>query len=222
MKSAVILLPGLNRDRDMIAALTKIGGKAPVTVWQTDTEIPDVDLIVIPGGFSYGDYLRCGAIAARMPVMRAVAEKAAKGVTVMGVCNGFQILLEAGLLPGALMRNASLKFVCREVKLEIANADTRFTSKYEKGQVIRCPIAHHDGNYFADEATLARIEGEGQVAFRYAEGTNPNGSLNDIAGIVNAEGNVLGMMPHPENLIEDAHGGIDGRALFEAALGRAA
>ena len=222
MKSAVILLPGLNRDRDMIAALTKIGGKAPVTVWQTDTEIPDVDLIVIPGGFSYGDYLRCGAIAARMPVMRAVAEKAAKGVTVMGVCNGFQILLEAGLLPGALMRNASLKFVCREVKLEVANAETRFTSKYENGQVIRCPIAHHDGNYFADEATLARIEGEGQVAFRYAEGTNPNGSLNDIAGIVNAEGNVLGMMPHPENLIEDAHGGTDGRALFEAALGRAA
>lgn len=222
MKSAVILLPGLNRDRDMIAALTKIGGKAPVTVWQTDTEIPDVDLIVIPGGFSYGDYLRCGAIAARMPVMRAVAEKAAKGVTVMGVCNGFQILLEAGLLPGALMRNASLKFVCREVKLEVANADTRFTSKYEKGQVIRCPIAHHDGNYFADAATLARIEGEGRVAFRYAEGTNPNGSLNDIAGIVNDAGNVLGMMPHPENLIEDAHGGTDGRALFEAALGRAA
>ncbi|MBL0933688.1 MAG: phosphoribosylformylglycinamidine synthase subunit PurQ [Rhizobiaceae bacterium] len=222
MKSAVILLPGLNRDRDMIAALTKIGGKAPVTVWQTDTDIPDVDLIVIPGGFSYGDYLRCGAIAARMPVMRAVAEKAAKGVTVMGVCNGFQILLEAGLLPGALMRNASLKFVCREVKLEVANAGTRFTSRYEKGQVIRCPIAHHDGNYFADEATLARIEGEGQVAFRYAEGTNPNGSLNDIAGIVNTEGNVLGMMPHPENLIEEAHGGTDGRALFEAALGRAA
>jgi phosphoribosylformylglycinamidine synthase len=222
MKSAVILLPGLNRDRDMIAALTKVGGKAPITVWQTDTEIPEVDLIVIPGGFSYGDYLRCGAIAARMPVMQAVAEKAARGVTVMGVCNGFQILLEAGLLPGALMRNASLKFVCREVKLEIANADTRFTGKYEKGQVIRCPIAHHDGNYFADEATLARIEGEGQVAFRYAEGTNPNGSLNDIAGIVNDKGNVLGMMPHPENLIEDAHGGTDGRALFEAALGRAA
>jgi phosphoribosylformylglycinamidine synthase len=222
MKSAVILLPGLNRDRDMIAALSKIGGTPPATVWQTDTEIPDVDLIVIPGGFSYGDYLRCGAIAARMPVMRAVAEKAAKGVTVMGVCNGFQILLEAGLLPGALMRNASLKFVCREVKLEVANADTRFTRRYEKGQIIRSPVAHHDGNYFADAQTLARLEGEGQVAFRYAEGTNPNGSLNDIAGIVNAQGNVLGMMPHPENLIEDAHGGSDGRALFEAALGRAA
>lgn len=222
MKSAVVLLPGLNRDRDMIAALTKIGGKPPVTVWQTDTEIPDVDLIVIPGGFSYGDYLRCGAIAARMPVMRAVAEKAAQGVKVMGVCNGFQILLEAGLLPGALMRNASLKFVCREVKLEVANAATAFTSAYQQGQVIRCPVAHHDGNYFADTDTLARIEGNGQVVFRYADGTNPNGSINDIAGIVNDAGNVLGLMPHPENLIEAAHGGSDGRALFESVLGVAA
>jgi phosphoribosylformylglycinamidine synthase subunit PurQ / glutaminase len=222
MKSAVVLLPGLNRDRDMIAALTKISGRPPVTVWQTDTEIPDVDLIVIPGGFSFGDYLRCGAIAARMPVIRAVAEKAQKGVLVAGVCNGFQILLEAGLLPGALMRNASLKFVCREVKLEVANADTAFTNRYAPGQVIRCPVAHHDGNYFADAGTLARIEGEGQVVFRYTGGTNPNGSLNDIAGIVNARGNVLGMMPHPENLIEAAHGGSDGRALFESVLGKAA
>ena len=222
MKSAVVLLPGLNRDRDMIAALTKISGHAPATVWQTDTEIPDVDLIVIPGGFSYGDYLRCGAIGARMPVMRAVAEKAAKGVMVMGVCNGFQILLEAGMLPGALMRNASLKFVCREVKLQIANANTAFTRGYAPGQVIRCPVAHHDGNYFADPETLARLEGDGQVAFRYADGTNPNGSINDIAGIVSASGNVLGLMPHPENLIEAAHGGTDGRALFEGALGAAA
>ena len=222
MKSAVVLLPGLNRDRDMIAALTKIGGKPPLTVWQTDTEIPDVDLIVIPGGFSYGDYLRCGAIAARMPVMRAVAEKAAKGVLVMGVCNGFQILLEAGLLPGALMRNASLKFVCREVKLEVANAQTPFTRQYQQGQIIRCPVAHHDGNYFTDPETLSRLEGEGRVVFRYAEGTNPNGSLNDIAGIVNERGNVLGLMPHPENLIEAAHGGSDGRALFESVLDRAA
>ena len=218
MKSAVVLLPGLNRDRDMIAALTKISGQAPATVWQTDTEIPDVDLIVIPGGFSYGDYLRCGAIAARMPVMRAVAEKAAKGVMVMGVCNGFQILLEAGLLPGALMRNATLKFVCREVRLEVANANTAFTRGYAPGQIIRCPVAHHDGNYFADPETLARIEGEGRVVFRYAEGTNPNGSINDIAGIVSERGNVMGMMPHPENLIEAAHGGTDGRALFESAL----
>ncbi|WP_274629220.1 phosphoribosylformylglycinamidine synthase subunit PurQ [Arvimicrobium flavum] len=222
MKSAIVLLPGLNRDRDMIAALTKIGGKAPATIWETDTEIPDVDLIVIPGGFSYGDYLRCGAIAARMPVMRAVAEKAEKGVMVMGVCNGFQILLEAGLLPGALMRNASLRFVCREVKLQVANANTAFTRNYQPGQIIRCPVAHHDGNFFADPDTLARIEGEGQVVFRYAENTNPNGSINDIAGIVSAKGNVLGLMPHPENLIEKAHGGIDGRALFEGVLGIAA
>jgi phosphoribosylformylglycinamidine synthase len=222
MKSAVVLLPGLNRDRDMIAALTKVSGKPPVTVWQTDTEIPDVDLIVIPGGFSYGDYLRCGAIGARMPVMRAVAEKAEKGVLVMGVCNGFQILLEAGLLPGALMRNASLKFVCREVKLQVANANTAFTRRYAPGQIIRCPVAHHDGNYFADADTLARLEGEGQVVFRYAEGTNPNGSTNDIAGIIDRRGNVLGLMPHPEDLIEAAHGGTDGRALFEGILGKAA
>jgi len=222
MKSAVVLLPGLNRDRDMIAALTKVSGKPPLTIWQTDTEIPDVDLIVIPGGFSYGDYLRCGAIAARMPAIRAVKEKAARGVMVMGVCNGFQILLEAGMLPGALMRNASLKFVCREVKLEVANANTAFTRNYRPGQIIRCPVAHHDGNYFADPETLARIEGEGQVVFRYAEGTNPNGSINDIAGIVGEAGNVLGLMPHPENLIEAAHGGSDGRPLFESMLGQAA
>ncbi|MFC5583651.1 phosphoribosylformylglycinamidine synthase subunit PurQ [Nitratireductor kimnyeongensis] len=222
MKSAIIQLPGLNRDRDMIAALTRISGIAPITVWQTETELPDVDLVVIPGGFSYGDYLRCGAIAARMPVMQAVAEKARKGVLVMGVCNGFQVLLEMGLLPGALMRNASLKFVCREVKLEVTNANTAFTRGYAQGQIIRCPVAHHDGNYFADDETLKRIEGEGQVAFRYSEGTNPNGSVNDIAGIVSDSGNVLGMMPHPENLIEAAHGGDDGRALFASLLGKAA
>ena len=207
MKSAVILLPGLNRDRDMIAALTKISGKPPVTVWQTDTEIPDVDLVVIPG-----------AIGARMPVMDAIRRKAESGVRVMGVCNGFQILLEAGLLPGALMRNASLKFVCKEVKLEVVNADTTFSRAYAQGQVIRCPVAHHDGNYFADAETLARMNGNGQVVFRYAEGTNPNGSIEDIAGIVNEAGNVLGMMPHPENLIEPAHGGSDGRGIFESAL----
>jgi len=222
MKSAVVLLPGLNRDRDMIAALTKIGGTAPLTIWQTDTEIPPVDLIVIPGGFSYGDYLRCGAIAARTPVMRAVADAAAKGVRVLGVCNGFQILLEAGLLPGALMRNASLKFVCREVKLEVVNASTVFTRHYQKGQVIRCPVAHHDGNYFADPDTLKQLEDGNRVVFRYAEGTNPNGAINDIAGVVNKAGNVMGMMPHPENLIESAHGGIDGRPLFQSALDIAA
>jgi phosphoribosylformylglycinamidine synthase I len=222
MKSAVVLLPGLNRDRDMIAALTKISGTPPVTIWQTDTEIPDVDLIVIPGGFSYGDYLRCGAIAARMPVMRAIAEKAEKGVQVMGVCNGFQILVEAGLLPGALMRNDHLKFVCREVKLRVENANTSFTRGYAPGQIIRCPVAHHDGNYFADPETLALLEGNGRIVFRYAEGTNPNGAIDNIAGIINERGNVLGLMPHPENLIEPAHGGTDGRALFESALGIAA
>src|SRR6187402_3183694 len=163
MKSAVVQLPGLNRDRDMIAALTKISGVAPITIWQTETDIPDVDLIVIPGGFSYGDYLRCGAIAARMPVMRAIKEKAEKGVKVLGVCNGFQILVEAGMLPGALMRNASLKFVCKEIKLEVANANTVFTSAYQKGQIIRCPVAHHDGNYFADAELLKSIEANDQV-----------------------------------------------------------
>lgn len=219
MKSAVVQLPGLNRDRDMIAALTKISGKAPITVWQTETSIPDdVDLIVIPGGFSYGDYLRCGAIAARMPVMQAIKEKADKGVKVLGVCNGFQILVEAGLLPGALMMNSSLKFVCKEVKLEIVNAETDFTRAYEKGQIIRCPVAHHEGNYFVDAETLKSMNGNGQVVFRYAEGTNPNGAIEDIAGVVNARGNVLGMMPHPENLIEAAHGGSDGRGIFASAL----
>jgi phosphoribosylformylglycinamidine synthase len=219
MKSAVVQLPGLNRDRDMIAALTRISGKAPVTIWQTETSIADdIDLIVIPGGFSYGDYLRCGAIAARMPVMQAIREKADKGVKVMGVCNGFQILVEAGMLPGVLMRNASLKFVCREIRLEVVNNDTDFSRGYDKGQIIRCPVAHHDGNYFADGETLAKLEGEGQVVFRYTKDTNPNGSMNDIAGIINTRGNVLGMMPHPENLIEAAHGGSDGRGIFTSAL----
>lgn len=222
MKAAVIVFPGLNRDRDMIAALTKIGGQAPAIVWHQDADIPDVDLVVIPGGFSYGDYLRCGAIAARSPIMDKLRERAARGVKVLGVCNGFQILIEAGLLPGALMRNTSLKFVCREVKLEVSATDNPFTRGYAKGQIIRCPVAHHDGNYFADAETLARIEGDGRVAFRYAEGTNPNGSINNIAGILNAEKNVLGLMPHPENLIESAHGSDDGRALFAALLDRAA
>lgn len=214
MKSAVIVFPGSNRDRDMIAALTKISGSAPAVVWHKETAIPAVDLIVIPGGFSYGDYLRSGAIAARSPIMAAVKEQAAKGVNVLGVCNGFQILTEAGLLPGVLMRNASLRFVCREVKLEVVDNTTAFTRGYRKGQIMRCPVAHHDGNYFADAATLKSVEDNGQVAFRYAQGTNPNGSANDIAGVFNKQKNVLGLMPHPENLIESAHGGLDGRALF--------
>lgn len=219
MTAAVVLFPGSNRDRDMIAALNKIGGKPPLRIWHTDRDIPDADLYVVPGGFSYGDYLRSGAIAARSPVMDALREKAAQGRRILGVCNGFQILTEAGLLPGALMRNAGLHFVCKEVLLEVTNASTVFTSRYDKGQILRCPVAHHDGNYFADAETLKALEGNGQVAFRYAKGTNPNGSINDIAGIVNDAGNVLGMMPHPENLIEPAHGGTDGRALFEAAMG---
>ncbi|HEV7292166.1 MAG TPA: phosphoribosylformylglycinamidine synthase subunit PurQ [Devosia sp.] len=222
MKAAVIVFPGLNRDRDMVAALTKISGEAPATVWHQETDLPETDLIVIPGGFSYGDYLRCGAIAARSPIMNKVRERAAQGVKVLGVCNGFQILIEAGLLPGALMRNQSLKFVCREVKLEVVNAETPFTRGYTPGETFRCPVAHHDGNYFADSATLERLSGDGQIAFRYVEGTNPNGSINDIAGIFNEQKNVLGLMPHPENLIEAAHGGDDGRALFASLLDHAA
>ena len=218
MKAAVVVFPGSNRDRDMIAALTKVSGHAPASVWHKETEIPPVDLIVIPGGFSYGDYLRAGAIAARSPVMDTIRERAARGVLVLGVCNGFQVLTEAGLLPGVLMRNASLRFVCREVKLLVENTNTAFTRRYRPHQIIRCPVAHHDGNYFADAETLAAIEGNGQVAFRYAEGTNPNGSINDIAGVFNAGRNVLGLMPHPENLIEAAHGGTDGRPLFEGLL----
>jgi phosphoribosylformylglycinamidine synthase I len=218
MKAAVVVFPGSNRDRDMIAALTKVMGKAPAVVWHKDTDVPLVDLIVIPGGFSYGDYLRSGAIAARSPIMKTVAERVARGVMVLGVCNGFQVLTEAGLLPGVLMRNASLKFVCREVRLLVENTNTSFTKGYLSRQVIRCPVAHHDGNYFADEETLKEVEGNGQVAFRYADGTNPNGSINDIAGVFSAEKNVLGLMPHPENLIESAHGGTDGRALFSGLL----
>ncbi len=218
MKTCVILFPGSNRDRDMITALSKISGSAPDLVWHTDTTIPASDLIVIPGGFSYGDYLRSGAIAARSPVMEEIRKAADKGAHVLGVCNGFQILTEAQLLPGALMRNAGLRFVCKTVMLEVANAQSVFTRNYTSGQIIPCPVAHHDGNYFAEEDTLKSIEDNGQVVFRYAEGTNPNGSLHDIAGVINEKGNVLGMMPHPENLIEADHGGQSGRGLFESVL----
>ncbi len=222
MKTAVIVFPGSNRDRDMFHALELITGTRPVGVWHTEASVPDVDLVVVPGGFSYGDYLRSGAIAARSPILKDLVRKAEAGVNVLGVCNGFQILTEAGLLPGALMRNAGLKFICKEVKLETVNDATRFSSAFSKGQVWRCPVAHHDGNYFADAETLKSIEDNGQVVFRYAEGTNPNGSINDIAGVMNAEGNVLGMMPHPENLVEDLNGGTDGRLLFESLLAKAA
>jgi phosphoribosylformylglycinamidine synthase len=216
MKSAVVVFPGSNRDHDMMVALEQVSGRKPLSVWHSETTLPALDLIVLPGGFSYGDYLRSGAIAARSPIMRAVADAAAKGVLVLGVCNGFQILCEAGLLPGVLMRNASLRFVCREVKLRVETTATAFTRQYAKGQVIRTPVAHGDGNYRCDDETLARLKGEDRVAFRYADGTNPNGSIDDIAGILSEKRNVMGMMPHPEDLIEPLHGGIDGRALFAA------
>jgi phosphoribosylformylglycinamidine synthase len=223
MKSAVVVFPGSNRDRDMIAALTAIGGRTPALVWHADTDMPPVDLVVLPGGFSYGDYLRSGAIAARAPIMRAIAARAAAGVAVLGICNGFQILCEAGLLPGVLMRNASLRFVCREVHLRVETTASVFSAAYRKGQVLRCPIAHGDGNYRCDEETLRRLTGEDRVAFRYVDDdgrptpdANPNGSLDDIAGILNEKRNVLGMMPHPEDLIEPLQGCTDGRGLFES------
>jgi phosphoribosylformylglycinamidine synthase len=217
MKSAVIVFPGSNCDRDLAVAIRDVTGSEPEMLWHRETALPDgIDLIAVPGGFSYGDYLRSGAMAARSPVMHAVAEAAGRGVPVLGVCNGFQVLTEAGLLPGALMRNAGLSFVCREVALTVENSQSIFTNRYESGETIRIPVAHHDGNYVADEDTLDRIEGEGRVAFRYAE--QVNGSARAIAGIVNPAGNVLGMMPHPERVIEAAHGRTDGRRLFEGLL----
>jgi phosphoribosylformylglycinamidine synthase subunit PurQ / glutaminase len=218
MKSAVIVFPGSNCDRDLAVAIEQVSGRAPAMIWHGDTELPDgLDFIGVPGGFSYGDYLRSGAMAARSPVMRAVADAAGRGVSVFGVCNGFQVLTEAGLLPGALMRNANLSFVCRPVDLVVENNQSLFTGRYEAGERITVPVAHHDGNYTADPDTLDRLEGEGRVAFRY--GCAVNGSARNIAGIVNDAGNVLGMMPHPERMIEPAHGGTDGRRLFEGVFG---
>jgi phosphoribosylformylglycinamidine synthase subunit PurQ / glutaminase len=217
MKAAVIVFPGSNCDRDLATAFRDVTGQETQMIWHGETSLPDgLDLIGVPGGFSYGDYLRSGAMAARSPVMRAVADAATRGVAVLGVCNGFQVLTETGLLPGALMRNAGLNFVCRDVALSVGNAQTMFTSHYEAGEEILIPVAHHDGNYFADDATLDRIEGEGRVAFRYAG--DVNGSARGIAGIVNDAGNVLGMMPHPERMIEAAHGRTDGRRLFEGLI----
>ena len=216
-RAAVITFPGSNCDRDMAVAIEQVSGSAPLRVWHGDAELPDrIDFIALPGGFSYGDYLRSGAMAANSPIMRSVKAAADRGVPVLGVCNGFQVLTEAGLLPGALMRNASQHFICRTVPLKVENAQSLFTSGYDVGETIHIPVAHHDGNYFADDEALDRIEGEGRVAFRYAE--NCNGSRRDIAGVLNAAGNVLGMMPHPERAIEPAHGGTDGRKLFEAAI----
>ncbi len=217
MRSAVIVFPGSNCDRDLAVAIEAVTGARPAMLWHRETELPaGTDFIAIPGGFSYGDYLRSGAMAARSPVMRAVADAAARGVPVLGVCNGFQVLTEAGLLPGVLMRNAGLSFICRTVPLTVENSQTLFTQGYAAGETIRAPIAHHDGNYQADAATLDRLEGEGRVAFRYAEPVN--GSARNIAGIVNDAGNVLGLMPHPERAIDPVHGGTGGRRLFEGLL----
>jgi phosphoribosylformylglycinamidine synthase len=217
MNAAVIVFPGSNCDRDLAVAIEGVSGRAPAMVWHGDAELPaGLDLIAIPGGFSYGDYLRSGAMAARSPVMRAVIAAAGKGVPVLGVCNGFQILTEAGLLPGALMRNAGLSFVCRTVGLKVENSQSIFTNAYQAGSEIRVPVAHHDGNFQADAATLERIEGEGRVAFRYTG--EVNGSANRIAGLLNDAGNVIGMMPHPERAFEAAHGNQDGRRLFEGLL----
>ncbi len=217
-RAAVITFPGSNCDRDMAVAIEQVSGTAPLRVWHGDDALPQgLDFIALPGGFSYGDYLRSGAMASRSPIMKAVVKAAEAGVPVLGVCNGFQVLTEAGLLPGALMRNAGQNFICRTMPLTVENNQTLFTSAYEAGETIRIPVAHHDGNFVADEDTLDRIEGEGRVAFRYAEPCN--GSRRDIAGILNASGNVLGMMPHPERAIEDVLGSSDGRRLFESVIG---
>ncbi len=233
MKSAVLVFPGINRERDMARTLRLVSGQEPAMIWHAETALPaGTDLVVIPGGFSYGDYLRCGAIAARAPVMDAVRDFAARGGLVLAVCNGFQIACEAGLLPGVLMRNARLKFICRDIFLKVERSDTPFTRGYNAGQVIRVPTAHGEGNYTADADTIARLEGEGRVIFRYVsphgardEDFNVNGSTNAIAGIVNERGNVLGLMPHPENHVESVIGVTDGRGLFAGlaeALARAA
>ncbi len=233
MKSAILVFPGINRERDMARTLKLVSGVEPAMVWHAETQLPaGTDLVVVPGGFSYGDYLRCGAIAARAPVMDAVRAFADKGGLVLGVCNGFQILCESGLLPGVLMRNAKLKFICRDVHLKVERSDTPFTRGYNAGQVIRVPVAHGEGNWVTDEETLKRVENEGQVLFRYCASdgaldvsSNINGAVNSIAGIVNVRGNVAGMMPHPENHVESIIGCTDGRGLFAglvAQFGRAA
>ena len=225
MKTAVIVFPGSNCDRDVQVALRQSMGSEPLMVWHGEASLPDIDLIVVPGGFSYGDYLRSGAMAAQSPVMRDVVAKAQKGVPVLGICNGFQVLTECGLLPGVLMRNANLKFVCKDVYLRTEATDTAFTGGYEQGQIIRIPVAHHDGNYFTDDDTLARLKDERRIAFRYVDadgeqgnGANPNGSLDDIAGVLNEGRTVLGLMPHPERLSDPALGGNQGRPMFDGLV----
>lgn len=225
MRSAVVVFPASNCDQDVARALQNVTGTAPEMVWHADSTLPDVDLIVLPGGFSYGDYLRCGAMAAKTAIMRDVIRQAEAGTHVLGICNGFQILLETGLLPGAMLQNANLKFVCRDVYLRMERNDTAFTRQYENDAVLRIPVAHHEGNYFAPDELLAELEDNGQVIFRYTDENavitdhaNPNGSLNNIAGITNASGNVLGLMPHPERAVDPLHGGIDGLPLFRSLL----
>jgi len=228
MRSAVIVFPGSNCDRDIAVTLTKVTGQKPEMVWHRETALPDgLDLIAVPGGFSYGDYLRCGAMAANSPIIADVKKKANDGVLTLGICNGFQVLTECGLLPGALIRNQNLKFVCRDVLLSVEQPDSDFTSHYKKGQVIRIPVAHHDGNYVADEDTLQQLEDEGRVAFRYSDeqgqasdAANPNGSARNIAGVFNEKRTVLGLMPHPERLADERLGGVDGKPMFESLLER--
>jgi len=216
MHAAVITFPGSNCDRDLAVAFENAGAKVS-RVWHKDTTLPDnIDIIGIPGGFSFGDYLRCGAIAANSPICRSVVDFADKGGYVLGICNGFQVLTETGLLPGALMRNANLKFICKSVDLTVETTDSAFTAGYGNGQIVSIPVAHHDGNYNADADVLARLNGEGRVAFRYAD--NPNGSMESIAGILSDNKRVLGMMPHPERSVDDGHGGTDGVALFRSLL----
>ncbi len=222
MKAAVIVFPGSNCDRDMKVAIEQSMGSAPAMVWHGDSELPETDLIAIPGGFSYGDYLRCGAIAGNSPIMREVVKKASEGVPVLAVCNGFQVATETGMLPGALLRNANQKFICKDVDLQVVSENERFVGSFKQGQTVRFPVAHHDGNFYADDETLKRLEGEGQVAFRYADedgnvndATNINGSRNNIAGIYNDAGNILGLMPHPERLISEQLGGTDGKTFFD-------
>ncbi len=223
MRAGIVTFPGINRERDMAIALENSSGQAPRMIWHTETDLSRLDLVVLPGGFSYGDYLRCGAMAAHSPVMCAVRDFAARGGYVLGVCNGFQILTEAGLLPGALLRNATLRFIAADCHLRVERADTAFTAQYQRGTVFRAPMAHGDGNYVADEATLDRLEGEGLVAFRYVtprgevtEAANRNGSARAIAGIYSPNLRVLGLMPHPENLVDPLMGGTDGKPLFDA------
>lgn len=218
MRAAVIQFPGSNCDRDMAVALKQVAGNGQVeTVWHKDHDLPDgLDIVAVPGGFSFGDYLRCGAIAAQSPIARAIVDFAGRGGYVLGVCNGFQVLTETGLLPGALMRNANLKFVCKPVALTVETADSGFTAGFEKGQQVTFPVAHHDGNYFADDDTIARLNGEDRVAFRYV--ANPNGSRDDIAGILSENRRVLGLMPHPERALETAHGNTDGAVVFRSLL----